>query len=338
MLSQTQQQKRGKKDTHAKNKKKKKSYRVRNWKEYNEALVNRGRISFWIDEKVLEQWKEDFEGKKRKPGRPKFFSDVALETALTLQQVFHQALRQTEGMLNDILKKLGSVHTSPDYSTLSIRSQTLSINIRVRPIKKERLHVVVDSSGVKVYGEGEWKVRQHGWSKRRTWKKIHIGVDEESGDILLGEVTGNDTADCEMLPPMLNQLPEEQVIDQTSGDGAYDQKSCYDALKKRNVSHVTIPPRKNARIWKHGNSKGERQVRDENLRQVRKVGRKKWKIESGYHRRSLVETTMFRLKTIFSDSVSARSDANQRTQLLLRMKALNRMTTLGMPVSYAVAG
>lgn len=329
-----------KKDAPAK-KKKKTSYRIRNWKEYNEALVNRGRISFWIDEKVLEQWredKEDPEETKRKPGRPKFYSDVAIETALTLQQVFRQALRQTEGMLNDILKKLGSVHASPDYSTLSLRGKILSVAIRVRPIKREGLHIVVDGSGVKVYGEGEWKVRQHGWSKRRTWKKIHIGVDEESGDILLGEVTGNDTADCEMLEPLLNQLPEDQKIEQASGDGAFDQKSCYDALKKRKVSKVTIPPRKNARIWKHGNTKGERQVRDENLRRVRKIGKKKWKIESGYHRRSLVETTMFRLKTIFSGSVSARSDANRRTQMFVRMKALNRMTALGMPVSYAVAG
>ena len=313
---------------------KKKQYKVRNWKEYNEALVNRGRILFQITEEAIKQWEEAERNKKR--GRPKKFSDTAIETALTLSQLFRLPLRTTEGLMSDILKKLGAECTAPDYSTLSIRGKDLSISIRIRK-PNETLHLVVDSTGVKVFGEGEWKVRKHGWSKHRTWLKLHLGADEKTGDIPVGEVTNNSVHDSVMLDPLLDQLPQEQKIDQCSGDGAYDTRKCYETLKEHGVKKVTIPPQKNAKIWQHGNSKEERLVRDENLRAIRKVGRKKWKEESNYHRRSLSETAMFRLKTIFGEKVSAQSFANQRTSLLLRLKTLNRMTLLGMPESYVVA-
>lgn len=314
---------------------KKKQYKVRNWQEYNEALVNRGKVTFWVTQEALKAWEEQEKTKKR--GRPRAYSTIAIETALTIQQVFHLALRQTEGFVWSILHKLGSERKSPDYSTLSLRATTLPLQIRVRPVRQEGLHIVVDSTGAKVYGEGEWKVRQHGWSKRRTWKKLHIGVDETTGDILMGEVTGNDTADSEMLNPLLDQLPATTVIDQVSGDGAFDKRVCYGALTKRSVLHIAIPPQHNAKIWQHGNTKAQRLARDENLRRIRSVGRTQWKQEANYHRRSLAETTMFRLKTIFTDKVQARNDASQRIQLLLRCKALNLMTTLGMPESYVVA-
>ena len=213
----------------------------------------------------------------------------------------------------------------------------MRIQIRVRPISSQPLHIVVDSTGAKVYGEGEWKVRQHGWSKRRTWKKLHIGVDEHTGDILIGEVTGNEIADCHMLAPLLEQLPDTATIDQLSGDGGYDRRVCYDTLKTRKVSHIAIPPQHNAKIWQHGNTNAERYARDENVRHIRQIGRKQWKIATNYHRRSLSETAMFRLKTIFGERVSARLFENQRTQLLIRCKALNRMTMLGMPESYVAA-
>ena len=314
---------------------KKKHYKVRNWKEYNQALVDRGKVLFWITEEAMRMWEEQQKTGKR--GKPKQFSNAAIETSLTLSQVFHLPLRGTEGFLTSILAKLNADLKAPDHSTVSIRSKTLSVQIRVRPIRKESLHIVVDSTGAKVYGEGEWKVRMHGWSKRRTWKKLHIGVDEQSGDILLGEVTGNNIADCHMLAPLLEQLPRDTAIDQVSGDGGYDRRVCYEELQKRGVPHITIPPQHNARIWRHGNSTALRYARDENLRRIRAVGRKQWKIATNYHRRSLAETAMFRLKAIFGDRVSARLFENQRTELLIRCKALNRMATLGMPKSYFVA-
>ncbi len=313
----------------------KRKYKVRNWKEYNEALVNRGKIMFWITEEAMRQWEEKQRTGKR--GKPKFFSNTAIETALTLKEVFHLPLRQTEGFLASIFQRIGATLKAPDHSTLSLRGATVSVSIRVRPVRKELLHIVVDSTGAKVYGEGEWKVRQHGWSKRRTWRKLHIGVDEKTKDILLGEVTTNATADGEMLQPLLDQLPEEQKIAQVSADGAFDKRTCYAALRKRNVPHIAIPPQKNARIKRHGNTNAPPLLRDQNLRRIREIGRKRWKEESWYHRRSIAENTMFRLKTVFTDKVRAVKLLNQRVQLLLRCKALNRMNTLGMPDSCIVA-
>lgn len=313
----------------------KKQYKVRNWKEYNESLVNRGRIEFWITDEALRQWEEQKKTGKR--GKPRLYSNLAIETALLLREVFHLPLRQVEGFLASILLKMGSARKAPDYSTLSLRAVLLPLCIRVRDIGTEALHIVIDSTGAKVYGEGEWKVRQHGWSKHRTWKKLHLGIDEATGDILMGEVTGNDVADCETLAPLLTQVPAETEIAQVSADGAFDKRQCYDALRKRKVKRIAIPPQKNAHIWQHGNTQEEKLPRDQNLRRIRVVGRREWKRESGYHRRSLAETTMFRLKTIFTDNVRARKEAIQRVELLLRVKALNLMTTLGMPDSYVVA-
>jgi len=290
--------------------------------------VNRGRLIFHITDEALRQWEEQERDKKR--GRPRKFGDIAIETTLTLGQIFRLPLRSTEGLMSEILSRLSSSCVSPDYSTLCIRGKTLSVGIRVRSVRED-LHLVVDSTGIKVFGEGEWKVRKHGWGRRRTWLKVHLGADEKTGDIVIGKVTGNDVHDGTILPVLLGQIPEETGIAQCSGDGAYDTRECYEALGKRDVPTVTIPPQKNAKIWKHGNTKGERHVRDENLRQIRKKGRSAWKEESGYHRRSLSETAMFRYKTVFGDRVSARTFENQRTSLLLRLKALNRMTMLGMP-------
>lgn len=318
-------------------KKNKKQYKVRNWREYNQALVDRGNVELWVSEEALQAWEEQFKAGKQKRGKPRTYSNVAIETALIIQQVFHLTLRQTEGFLTSILKRIGSKRKALDYSTISIRGETLPIHIRTRALQGESIHIVVDSTGTKVYGEGEWKVRQHGWSKHRTWKKLHIGTDEATGDILLGEVTGNDRADCEMLEPLLDQAPLDAVIGQVSADGAYDKRMCYATLKKKGVERIAIPPQHNAKIWQHGNTIAERLARDENLRRIRKIGRKHWKQEINYHRRSLAETTMFRLKTIFTDKVQARTEANQRVQLLLRCKALNYMTMLGMPDSYVVA-
>jgi len=313
----------------------KKQYKVRNWKEYNQALVDRGKVTFWITEKALEAWQE--EKKTGKRGKPKLYSNIAIETAIMLQQVFHLPLRQVEGFLSSILTKMQSKRKAPDYSTLSIRAATLDVNIRVRPIKNEPLHLVIDSTGAKVYGEGEWKVRQHGWGKHRTWKKLHIGIDESNGDILVGEVTGNEVSDAHAFEPLIDQIPATTIIDQVSTDGAYDKKGCYDKLAERAVLKVAIPPQSNAKIHRHGNIKGPPLVRDQTIRRIREVGRKQWKKEMHFHRRSLVETTMFRLKTIFSDKVRSRNVAGQRVELLLRAKALNLINTLGMPKSYVVA-
>jgi IS5 family transposase len=219
----------------------------------------------------------------------------------------------------------------PHYSTLSRRRATLELALP-RTRRAEALHVVVDSTGVKVFGEGEWKVRQHGYTFRRTWRKVHVGVDEASGEIVAAVVTTNSYHDSQLLPALLEQVDEP--ITQVSGDGAYDRRICYDAIRQHSA-RASIPPQHNAKIWQHGNARAERLVRDENLRRIRQIGRAAWKRECGYHRRSLAETTMFRLKTIFSERVTARSFAGQAAQVLVRCATLNRMTQLGRPDSYA---
>ncbi len=188
---------------------------------------------------------------------------------------------------------------------------------------------------MKVYGEGEWKVRTHGVGKRRTWRKLHLGVDEGSGEILGAVVTTNDMADCEVLPDILEQI--DQPIEQVSGDGGYDTKGCYDTISQHGARAI-IPPRSNAKIQLPSNTQALPYPRDENLRRIHQVGRKQWKLESGYHRRSLSETAIFRLKIIFGGKLRRRFFDNQAVELFLQCAALNRMIQLGKPDSYKVEG
>lgn len=306
------------------------NYKVRNWKEYDAALKLRGSITFWVSEEVVEQWRN--EKKTGRKGASNYYSDVAIATMGTIQSVFHLPGRQAEGFLESLFTVMGVELKVPDHSTLSRRLNKLSVNLPVIP-KDKAVHVVVDSTGVKVYGEGEWKVRTHGVGKRRTWRKLHLGVDEGTGEILAAVVTTNDMADCEILPDLLEQIDSE--IEQVSGDGGYDTKDCYDTITRRGAK-AAIPPRSNAKIQQHGNSKALPYPRDENIRQVRQVGVQQWKQESGYHRRSLSETAMFRLKTIFGGKLRRRFFDNQAVELFLQCAALNRMIQLGKPDSYKV--
>jgi IS5 family transposase len=284
----------------------------------------------WLSDDLLAAWRNSERTGKR--GHPRDYTDTAILALATLQEIYHLGLRQTEGLMESIGELLHLEVASPDYSTLSRRRATLEVGLP-RTRSKEALHLVVDSTGVKVFGEGEWKVRQHGYTYRRTWRKVHIGVDEASGELMAAVVTTNNYSDSQILPDLLAQVEEE--IAQVSGDGGYDRRNCYEALRARQAQ-ATIPPRHNAKIWQHGNTKAERLARDQNLRRIRQIGRAAWKRECGYHRRSLAETAMFRLKTIFSERVTARGFAGQAAQVLVRCAALNRMTQLGKPDSYQV--
>ena len=288
-------------------------------------------MTIWVSPEALAAWTRISPSGKR--GHPRIYSEVAIECMATLRAVYHLAQRATQGLLNSIVELMGVTVSVPSYSTLSRRQQTLDIQLPKRK-PGEGVHVVVDSTGVKVFGEGEWKVRQHGYTRRRTWKKLHMGVDEATGDILAVSVTDNSVADHEELPGLLEQIDEP--VTQVSGDGAYDKRKCYDAIRKRKAK-ATIPPRRGARIWQHANSKQERLIRDENLRAIRNHGRKAWKQSCGYHRRSLAETAMSRFKRILGPTISARTFASQTTEIKVRCKILNTMTQLGTPDSYLAA-
>ena len=308
--------------------KKPSNYRVRNWSEYNAGLKRRGSITFWLDEAAIAAWLTIAKTGKR--GASRKYSDLAVETVLTMKSVFHLAGRQAVGFVESLFELMQLNLAVPEHSTLSRRMAELEIDLPVVP-KEGARHVVVDATGIKIYGEGEWKTRQHGTSKRRTWRKLHLAVDEQTGEILAAEVTLNDKKDGQLLEPLLNAI--EDAIEQVSADGAYDGRDCYEAVKKRKAK-AAIPPRKDAKIWQHGNSNLDPHLRDHNLRLIRKYGRPKWKRLVNYHRRSLAETTMFRFKTIFGPQAAARTFANQVAELKLKAKALNKMTHLAKPVTY----
>lgn len=306
-------------------------YRVENWSEYDKALVERGSITFWMADGFEKSWMHT--GAKQR-GSQFDYSHQAILVMLTVKEVFHLTNRGVEGFVRSIFRMMRINLPVPDHSTLSKRGKELKVNLAKKA--NQKLNIVMDSTGLKIYGEGEWKVRQQGVSKRRTWRKLHLGANPEDGEIQAAILTENSVSDDVAAQDLLQQI--EQEIDKFAADGAYDKRKVYDCLNAHSPGvKILIPPRKNARIWKHGNTQAVRLQRDENLRSIRKQGRKAWKQNSGYHTRSLVETTMFRLKTIFGDELSARLIETQTTQALIRCAALNQMTHLGMPKSYMLA-
>jgi len=302
-------------------------YRVRNWAKYNESLKQRGSITLWIDEEVVQAWIPDPQAPKKRGGQ-QAYTDGAIECLLTIKAVFHLAYRQTEGFGCSISELLGVKLPIPDYTTLNRRAKGLKV--RLPTSEKGAIHLVLDSTGLKVYGEGEWKVRKHGYSKRRTWRKLHLAVDEATGEIEAEVLTEARVDDAEETGALLAQTRAK--IEQMSADGAYDKEKVYQAAMDKGVTKITVPPRRDAVLW--AETPTTPHPRNANLQRVWKVGRNTWKEESGYHRRSLAETAMFRFKTIFGDHLSAREEQRQKTEARIKCAALNRMTRLGMPESY----
>jgi Transposase DDE domain len=310
-----------------KRKKKKQKYRIRNWKDYNKALANRGSMTLWFDDDSIQSWLNH--SKSGNPGRPRKYADACILCMLVLKSVYHLPQRATYGLVCSLMQLMELDLPVPHPTILSRRASSLDV-VLPRVKKNEPLHVLVDATGLKVFGEGEWKVRTHGVGKRRTWRKLHIAMDADTGEILATVATTSYVSDKEVLPNLLEQITDE--IKQVGGDGGYDYADCYEEIAKRSA-RALIPPRRTGRL----HPKDERlRERDKNLREIRKVGRKKWKRESGYHRRSLVETTMMRVKTIYGSGLSSRRFHNQATEMSVRCAALNRMTGLGMPDSYAI--
>jgi hypothetical protein len=251
-----------------------------------------------------------------------------------LKAVYGLPYRQTIGFAQSIFDLMDAGVQMPDYTLLCKRSTDIDVELAPSDTDEAK-HIVVDSTGLKIYGEGEWKVRQHGYSKRRTWRKFHLSADETTHEVQAVVVTEANVDDAQAGKKLLAQTPGE--IAQVSGDGSYDKRKFYDAATERGVKQITVPPRRDAKIWQHGNNKKARLPRDENLRYIRCHGRKKWKRDSNYHRRSLAETAVYRFKTVFGNTLSTRTLTRQITEVRIKSAALNRMTRLGMPDSYRLA-
>ena len=307
--------------------KKKQQYRIRNWPQYNKALADRGSITFWFDEDAIKSWLNHH--KTGKPGKPRTYGDHCILTMLVLKSVYHLPQRATFGLVCSLIELMDLGLPVPHPSILSRRASSLDV-VLPRMKKNEPLHVLVDATGLKVYGEGEWKVRTQGVGKRRSWRKLHIAMDADTGEILATVCTTSNVGDKEVLANLVGQIAGK--IEQLTGDGGYDYADCYEVIAECKARAV-IPPRRTGRLHPQDD---RLRARDKNLRRVRKVGRKKWKQQMKYHRRSLVETAMMRIKTIFGSSLSSRRFNNQATEMSVRCAALNQMTGLGMPESYAI--
>ena len=246
-----------------------------------------------------------------------------------LRLVLHQPLRQTEGALRSIADLLGVRIRIPDHTTLSRRSGGLRI-LPKRIVRDEPLHVLVDSTGVKIYGEGEWLDQKHGVRSPRRWRKLHLAVDADTHEIVAIELTADDVGDVSMLPDLLDQI--EGPVGSMTGDGAYDGQVVYDAVTQRHPdAAVIIPPRSTAVPSETPTSQ-----RNRHLQMITEHGRINWQRSSGYGRRSLVETAMYRYKTIIGRRLQARTLPNQQTEAKIGCNVLNRMTNLGMPVSVRI--
>lgn len=304
----------------------KRQYRIRNWCDYNRALTSRGSLTLWIDTRSTDTWLDHSCPRRR--GRRCTYTDAAIVCALLIREVYHLPLRSTQGLIRSVLQLMKVRLPAPHYSTICRRARTLSVHLSAQAPKHVR-HLVIDSTGLKIYGEGEWKVRIHGADKRRTWRKLHIAMDAGSQQVMSILITDKELLDRNALPELLEQT--DAKIKAVCADGAYDFEQCYRAIKRREATAL-IPPRSDAII--RGKSPFEQ--RDENVRAISKLGRKQWKRKSGYHERSLVECAFFRMKTIFSYKLRSRTVERQKIEATIRGMALNRMTKLGMPKSYAV--
>jgi hypothetical protein len=305
--------------------KRKGTYKITNWKKYNESLVQRGSVTFWFSEDVISEWHHANAQPRR--GHPFVFSDAAIECLLVLREVFQLPYRQTEGFGRSLAKLMEVEIPIPDYTSLAKRASSLGISLDVRK-HCGSIDVVVDSTGLKVFGEGEWKMRKHGKSKRRTWRKLHLAVNPDTQEIEAETLTENSCDDASQADPLLDQLSGS--INAFYGDGAYDKWKVYETLDQCGAKAI-IPPQRNAKIAQHGNSRNRPLSRDEAIRQIRRQGRSRWKQDVGYHLRSLSETAMYRMKCCFGDHLKNRLLPNQQAEARIRCKILNKFTALGLP-------
>lgn len=305
------------------------TYRIRNWADYNRALIQRGSITVWIDEKAIKNWFSTYH--TCRAGRPATYSDEAILMILILREVYNRSLRSLQGFVQSLFQAMGLDLPIPSYSQISRRAKSLHKRVNRLTQGKKARHIIFDSTGLKVHGEGEWKVKVHGKSGRRTWRKFHIGIDADTQDILCYDLTGNNKGDAEMAERMLEKLPCK--VKSARGDGAYDASRFRKKVHDKGGVCIVPPPRDAA--YK-GADRGWEKERDDAIAVIHgfggdDAGRRLWKMCSGYHERSLVETAMFRIKKMFGSGLKARSIGPQKTEVICKCMVINKMNKLGMP-------
>ena len=311
----------------------KQKYKVTNWSDYNAALCRRGEIDVWLSLDVVFQWYEEdrvYVG----TGAPKRFTDFAIITCHEIRQVYRLPLRQTQGFINSLFRLMNIPLVCPHYSCLSKRLTELKIKMpRYKKNSKpdDDIHAIaIDSTGLKRFGRGEWHNEKYELSSKASWRKLHIAVNEShyfEGCVLTDRFSHDD----QQVKPLLEQIDSE--IKHFSGDGAYDEKPVYDAVTLHSPGvDVVIPPRANAVI--NANSSP---MRNRNIEEVKANGRMEWQRNREYGRRNISELAVQRYQRILGDSMHARVMGRQKNEAMIGCGVINKMTALGMPVSYKTA-
>ena len=296
-------------------------FRVTNWRDYEAALRSRGSLTIWFTAKAIADWRAQ---PRATPGGQRHYSDLAIETALTLRAVFGLALRQTEGLVGSIMQLLGIDLPVPDHTTFSRRAGGLKVLQKPRA-SSDPLHLIIDSTGLKLRGAGEWLFEKHGTAKRRAWRKLHVGIDADTGEIVASDLTDKDVDDASHVGPMLDQLS----LAPTSfiGDGAYDGSAVSELLARRKSRYVrsrSAVQRRRSRIAMSSPTQ-----RDRHILEIEERGRMHWQKASGYNRRSKVEASIGRYKRVIGDALKSRADDRRKAEVAIAVKALNRMRELG---------
>jgi Transposase DDE domain len=305
-------------------------FKVTNWAEYEAGLRRRGSLTLWITPEAIDGWGAE---RRTTRGGPATYSDSAIQTCLMLRSAFKMALRQTEGLMASIIELLGCELAVPDHTTVSRRAIKLPSIDRAR-LPEGPLHVLIDSTGLKVYGAGEWLADKHGRRAPRQYRKLHLAVDADSGEIVAVTLTVQDVDDPSQVAPLLEQIPNE--IEQVTGDGAYDGEPTYAIIAARSADiAVVIPPRATSAASPDLGLDASR--RDVHVHTVAALGRLAWQEVTGYGRRALVETTMGRYKALIGDRLRARTDGGRRTEAAVGAAVLNRMLAAGRPNSVRTA-
>jgi hypothetical protein len=305
------------------------SYRIKNWSEYEQSLQNRGDITIWFNQDAVDAWTPPKNGNRG--GQP-IYSDIAIETSLTLRLVFHLPLRQAEGFRKSILKLMKLYLPCPDHTTVSRRNRTVNVCRCPESLPDGPVHFIVDSTGLKICGQGEWHSKKHGKRWRKRWKKLHLGVDE-NGRILAFMVPDGHEHDSSQVPNLLAQVDRE--IDRFAGDGIYDHEGVYEAVDHHSLgAEVIVPPRKDTVFSNNPISIPSHQ--DRHIVEIRNKGWSEWKRQSGYYLQSHAENAIYRYKRIIGGQLRSKNDDAQKREAVIGCAILNRMLEMGESLSYAV--
>ena len=309
----------------------KQTRKVMNWREYDASLRQRGSLAVWFTNEAIEGWRA---APRTTQGGQRWYSSLAILTALTLRAVFHLALRQTEGLIGSVIGLLGLDLAVPDHSTLCRRTETLEVP-RPKPRRDgEPLHLLVDSTGLKLCGAGEWLVEKHGTKTRRTWRKLHLGLDADTGQIVAASLTRKEVDDGAEVGALLDRV--RGPVASFTADGAYDQESVSAAVAERHPDAAIIVPPRSTAVPSETATTAPTQ-RDRHLRGIAEHGRAAWQKASGYTKRSRAEAAMSRFKQVIGDGLRSRTDQRRTTEVEVAVHALNRMLDLGRPISVRIA-